>query len=265
MLERVRAGAACLILAGSLGATAGAAEPLDEALYTKLLLRHTSETRDLAGTRVDYSGLKASRDWRRLIANVRGTDPADLLGREQQLAYWFNVYNILTIDLVVRAYPVESIRDLGSLFSPVWKKEAGRVGGRTVTLHQIEHEILRPLGDPRIHVAIVCASLSCPALPREPWTAQRMDAQLDAALRRWMSDPRKGLSVDPSPGDVRLSKIFEWFEEDFEGAGGVLAFATRYAPPDERAWLERNGRDARVRYFDYDWRLNDLAAASPDG
>jgi hypothetical protein len=132
-----------------------------------------------------------------------------------------------------------------------------------VTLHEIEHEILRPLGDPRIHVAIVCASLSCPALLREPWTAARVDEQLDGALRHWMSDPRKGLATDAAAGRVRVSKIFDWFEQDFEASGGVLAFATRYAAPEQKAWLEHHGRSARLSYFDYDWRINDLATARP--
>jgi len=262
MLEKLRCAAIGLAVLGvATGGSAEAGEALDEALYARLLLRHTRETRDLARTRVDYAGLKRSAEWQRLIANLRGTDPADLSSPEQQLAYWFNVYNILAIDRVLQGYPLESIRDLGSLFSPVWKHEAGQLSGRAVTLHEIEHEILRPLGEPRIHVAIVCASLSCPALLREPWTADRVDEQLDGALRRWMSDPRKGLATDTAAGSLRISKIFDWFEQDFGASGGVLAFVSRYAAPEQQAWLERHGRSARLTYFDYDWRLNDLATA----
>lgn len=266
MLDKLRCAAIGLaLLTVATSGAAGAGEPLDEALYARLLKRHTRETRDLARTRVDYAGLKSSAEWQRLIANLRSTDPAELGSREQRFAYWFNVYNILAIDLVVKGYPLESIRDLGSLFAPVWKREAGQVGGRAVTLHEIEHEILRPLGDPRIHVAIVCASLSCPALLREPWTADRVDEQLDNALRGWMSDPRKGLATDVAAGSVRISKIFDWFEQDFEAAGGALAFAARYAAPEQQAWLERYGPDARLTYFDYNWRLNDLAAPGTGG
>jgi len=253
--------ALCLWLCG---AGAAASEPLDEALYAKLLAQHTRESHDLAGTRVDYRGLEGSADWARLLRNLEATNPAALDGRAQQLAYWFNVYNILAIDVVVKGYPVESIRDVGSFLSPVWRREAGHLAGKPVTLHEIEHEILRPMGDPRIHVALVCASLSCPALRREPWTATRLDAQLEDSLRTWLADRRKGLALDRDEGRVRLSKIFDWFDEDFETAGGALAFAARYAPAEERAWIERH-EGARVEYFDYDWNLNDLAAASPDG
>lgn len=241
-----------------LSPTAVRAEALDEALYARLLERHTRATDDLARTRVDYQALARSDDWRRLLRNVSRTDPAALASRAERLAYWINVYNILAIDVVVQHRPVESIRDVGSFFRPVWKVEAGLVAGRPVTLHEIEHQILRPMGDPRIHAAIVCASLSCPALRREPWTAGRLEAQFDDTLRAWMADRRKGLAVDRAAGVVTLSKIFDWFAGDFAEAGGVLAFVARHAPAQDAAWLASHGDDAALRYFDYDWSLNGI-------
>jgi hypothetical protein len=91
---------------------------------------------------------------------------------------------------VRRHYPIDSIRSIGSFFSPVWKKTAGEIGGRSYTLYEIEHEILRPMGEPRIHAAIVCASLSCPPLRREPYRAAELEAQLEDNVRRWLADPR---------------------------------------------------------------------------
>jgi hypothetical protein len=161
--------------------------------------------------------------------------------------------------VVLQHYPVDSIKDAGGLFTPVWKIDAGRVAGRTVTLHEIEHEILRPLGDPRIHAAIVCASTSCPSLSQTPFRAADLDDQLDAALASFLADPRKGLSIDRNAGVVRLSKIFDWFADDFAKQGGVLAVVTARAPTSERAWLASRGADARIAYLDYDWTLNDLA------
>src|SRR4030095_12503639 len=137
-----------------------------------------------------------------------------------------DAYNILAIDLVARHYPVASIRDLGSLLRPVWKIEAGRVGGRAYSLDEIEHGILRPLGDPRVHMAIVCASVSCPSLAREPFVAARIDAQLDAASARFVANEQKGVRVEAR--GVRLSKIFDWFAADFAAGGGVLAFVRRH-------------------------------------
>jgi len=129
-----------------------------------------------------------------------------------------------------------------------------------VTLDEIEHGIVRPLGDPRTHSVVVCASTSCPALPREPLRAALLDAQLDAAMRRWLADPEKGLRIDRARDAVHLSKIFDWFEEDFAKAGGVLAFAARYAPDADREWLRAHAATARIEYFDYDWAVNALAA-----
>src|SRR5207245_11671444 len=122
-------------------------------------------------------------------------------------------------------FPVASIRDIGSFLRPVWKRPAGQAGGRAVTLDEIEHGIVRPLGDPRTHAVVVCASTSCPALPREPLEANRLDAHRDPAVRRWLADPDKGLRIDRSANTIRLSKIFDWFEQDFATAGGWVAFA----------------------------------------
>ena len=187
-------------------------------------------------------------------------DLAALRSREQQIAFWVNAYNILAIDLVAAHYPVASIRDIGSLLRPVWKRPAGTVGGRNVTLDEIEHGIVRPFGDPRTHAVVVCASTSCPALPREPLTAARLDAQLDAAVRAWLADRDKGMRIDRAAQTVHLSKIFDWFEEDFAKAGGVVAFAIRYAPEADRDWLRAHAATARIDYFDYDWAVNALTS-----
>lgn len=240
-------------------ALAAPAAANDLALYARLLERHTQEVADLARVRVDYPAISTSPDWRRLVASLASADPAALRTREQQLAFWINAYNILAIDLVAQHYPIASIRDVGSRLRPVWKRPAGRVGGRAVTLDEIEHEIVRPLGDPRTHAVVICASTSCPALPREPLAAERLDAQLDAAMRRWMADPGKGLQIDRATNTVRASRIFDWFEKDFAKAGGVLAFVARYAPESDREWLRAHGASAQIEYFDYDWAVNALA------
>jgi hypothetical protein len=241
-------------------APAARAAAFDEALYASLLEHHTRPVADLARVRVDYPAIAASADWRRLVDSLAAADTAALRTREQKLAFWIDAYNILAIDVVARHYPIASIRDVGSLLRPVWKRPAGAVAGRTVTLDEIEHQIVRPIGDPRTHAVVVCASTSCPALPREPLTAERLDTQLDAAMRQWMADPDKGLRIDRAANAVRLSKIFDWFEQDFAAAGGVIAFAARYAPDADRNWLREHGAGARIDYFDYDWAVNALPA-----
>ena len=236
-------------------APAARGEPFDEGLYAELLERHTRAVEDAAGTRVDYAALLEEPDWRRLVRSLSRARPEALRSRDEQLAFWINAYNILAIDLVLQHYPVAGIRDIGSFWSPVWDREAGRIGGAGYSLGRIEHEILRPLGEPRIHLAIVCASTSCPSLRREPFRAAELDAQLADASRRFLASPRKGLRVE-SDG-VRISRIFRWFDEDFESGGGVLAFLRRYAPEGARAALEAEA-DPEIDYFDYDWRLNDV-------
>jgi hypothetical protein len=233
------------------GAARVRAEPLDEALYAELLLQHTRAVADTAGTRVDYAGLARAPDWKRLIRSLARAEPAVLGTRDERLAFWINAYNILAIDLVLRHHPVASIRDIGSLWRPVWEREAGLVGGVAHSLGQIEHEILRPLGEPRIHLAIVCASTSCPSLRREPFTGAGLQEQLDDATRIFLASEAKGLRLEDD--GIRISRIFDWFEEDFEAGGGVLAFVRRHAPPSERQRVQ-----GRVRYLDYDWRLNGL-------
>ena len=234
------------------------AEPLDEALYGRLLQRFTREVTDTAGVRVDYRGLARAPAWKRLIANLENTDPTDLASREAKLAYWINVYNILAIDLVVQYDPDESIRDIGSFLRPVWNRRAGTIAGRDYSLGEIEHEILRPLNEPRIHTAIVCASVSCPTLRREPWTAAGLDGQLDSGLRRFLGNPDKGARFDQAGGRLWLSRIFDWFAEDFESRGSVRTYLVPYLPDAAGSWLRGDGADARLRYLDYDWKLNAL-------
>ena len=231
--------------------------PFDRALYASLLEAHTKSVADVVGTRVDYRALGRSEDWKRLVAQIRSARPGTL-DREAKLAFWINAYNILTIDLVLQHYPLDSIRDIGSFFSPVWNVEVATIEGRTLSLGEIEHEILRKMGEPRIHAAIVCASTSCPPLARTPFTPARLGAELDAAMRQWLASPEKGVLIDRTRNQVSVSAIFDWFEEDFETVGGVLSTIARYAPTADAAWLQNEGRQARIQFFDYDWTLNDF-------
>jgi len=249
---------ACLISLTALSASAEG--PIDLERYDGLLAAHTRSVSDVVGTRVDYRALSKSPDWKALSKQVREARPSKL-DEKDRLAYWINAYNILTIDLILEHYPVASIRDIGSFLFPVWNQDVATIEGRTVSLGEIEHEILRKMGEPRIHAAIVCASTSCPPLARTAFRASHLDADLDAAMRRWLASPDKGVAIDRAANRVRVSEIFDWFEEDFEAGGGVLATVARYVPEQDAAWLLGPGRRAAIGYLDYDWTLNDLTSA----
>ena len=232
-------------------------------LYAQVLSRHTRAVDAEVGTAVDYAAIKEDPEWRLLIDRLAAQPSVVPSGPSAQLAFWINVYNLFAIDLVVTHYPVKSIKDIGSFFRPVWKRAAGTVGGRAYSLDEIEHEILRPMGDPRIHGAIVCASISCPNLRREPYRADIVSEQLDQNVTSWLARPEKGLSIDQAARIVRLSRIFDWFEEDFGGRPGVLKFVGRFASSEQRRWLEENRSDFRVEFLRYDWGLNDVPPRTP--
>ncbi len=242
-------------------ASAAGVSPIDLDLYGRLLEQHTRVVDDLAGTRVDYRALGGSEDWKRLARQVHNANPVKL-SRDAQLAFWINAYNILTIDLIVQHYPIDGIKEIGSFFSPVWDIEVATIAGRTLSLGAIEHEILRKMNEPLIHGAIVCASASCPPLARGPFRPDHLSEDLSAAMRNWLSNGEKGFSLDRSSNVIRLSKVFDWFESDFDARGGVLEAIADFIPAEDANWIRQQGSNAAVRYFAYDWSLNDLSDQS---
>ncbi len=240
-------------LAGTLLLWAGllltpAVQAQDWSLYDALLAQHVVpvEREGITFHAVDYAAWAQDPRYAQLLQQIENQPLESLQERADQLAFYINVYNVYAIRMVIDNTPLNSIRDAGSLFSPVWKKSVGTLGGRTVTLDEIEHQILRPMGEPRIHFAIVCASLSCPDLRVEAFTAARLEAQLQEQTQSFLDNASKGLRVDGAR--VRVSQIFDWFEEDFDSAGGVEAFVRRYRalPADIRLRAD----------IPYNWNLN---------
>jgi Protein of unknown function, DUF547 len=202
---------------------------------------------------VDYGAWKdASADRRALAAYLaRLAEPAEppAAGAERA-ATLINAYNALTIAWILDHYPTASIRTLADSFTA----PRHTVGGRKVSLDQIEHEALRPQAGYRVHAALVCAARSCPPLRREAYTAAALETQLDAAMATWLG--REDLNAyDPSRGVVRLSSIFDWFKDDFTKAGGVSEVLRRHGPAAARTLAARP--DLKVEYLPYDWSLND--------
>ena len=156
--------------------------------------------------------------------------------------------------MVTDHFPIESIKDLGSFFSPVWDKPAGNVAGKERTLNEIEHEILRKMDEPRIHVAIVCASVSCPDLRLEAFKVNSLNEQLDEQMKVFLKSSEKGMKIDNERNRVYLSSIFKWFEDDFKSRGGVLKFIANYVSPDVEKKLTRSG--IKIYYLEYNWAIN---------
>ena len=242
-------------------AAAGSVTPHAAALhepFDALLREHVRDGR------VHYAGLLAQRAaLRAYLATLADVD-ASRFTREQTLALWINAYNAATLELMLDHFgKLDSIRDIPS--SQRWEAERWRVAGRRVSLDAIEHEILRPLGEPRIHFAIVCASRSCPDLRSEAYVPTRLDEQLDDATRHFLADPAKGLATATTRGffggenhELRLSRIFDWFEEDFErGGGDVVSFVLPYAPTVAAGFIRSHRDDLDVEHLDYDWSIND--------
>ncbi len=172
--------------------------------------------------------------------------------RTEQMAYWINAYNAYTVQLILRHYPVSSIKDIKSgiaFVNSVWDIPFIRIQGYTYDLNNIEHNILRPVfRDARIHAAINCASISCPPLRNEAYTAERLDAQLDDAMRRFIADSLRNYI---GPDQAKVSKIFSWFSSDFKrDAGSVRAYLNRYAGTPI-------GAQTPISYLDYNWALNE--------
>lgn len=185
--------------------------------------------------------------------------------RNEQFAYWVNLYNALTVKLVLDHYPVDSIRDIdispGWFSRGPWGKPLIEVEGQALSLDHIEHRILRPIWrDPRVHYAVNCASLGCPNLLAEPFEADRLDAMLETAAHTYVNHPR-GARVEG--GELHVSSIYRWYEQDFGGSeAGVIAQLRRHADVDLAARL----RFIRsIDGYDYDWRLNEAVKSPPPG
>jgi uncharacterized protein DUF547 len=205
---------------------------------------------------IAYKELKADPAFKKVVDGLKTASLGDLKTKEEKLSFWINTYNVLAAKVVVDNYPVKSIRDVGSIFKKVWKRPAGAVAGEVRTLNDVEHEILRKMGEPRIHVAIVCASVSCPDIRMEAYTAEKLNEQLDDQMRLFLKNKEKGLQVDEKKKRVYLSSIFKWFKEDFEPQGGVVAFISKYVSSSEKKSLQEFGKN--LKYLDYNWDLNEL-------
>ncbi len=259
--DLLKAGVIAILLEAIVLDAAALAHAADEEAFAKLLRVHVrpGTINGITLNLVDYRAVKADPAYAQALAALAETRPEALPSEAARLALWTNAYNLLALKAVLDRYPTTSIRDGGSLLSPIWKKKIGMVGGTAYALDEIEHGILRKtFRDPRVHFAIVCASLSCPDLRPQPYEAARLEAQLDEQTAAFLSNPTKGLQAGSDGKTARVSSIFKWFAGDFATAGGVAAFIRSRTEPGLGARLARL-EDTGLGYLDYDWSLNDTA------
>lgn len=219
------------------------AQPVDVAPFDALLRANVKN-----GV-VDYPGFQDSAAFRKYLDDI--AKPAKLGGKEETLAYYINAYNALAIAGILDGLSPSTL--FGQL--RYFRLKEWPLNGASITLYDLEHKILRPLGEPRIHFAIVCASKSCPLLRSEAYTALSLDAVLDEQARRFVNDPFRN-RLDNATKTAQLSEIFKWFDEDFKGAAGSTEkYISRYAAdPESAKLLATDG--FKVEWIDYDWNLN---------
>ena len=214
---------------------------------------------------VNYAGLKRNRT--NLDRYLRGlgevTEPDFRKWTDQQrLAYYLNLYNADTLQLIIDNYPVTSIKKIGSFWKGPWDQPAVKLFGKTITLNNLEHDIIRKqFDDPRVHFALVCAAKGCPPLREEPYVADRMNEQLDDQGRRFLGQSSKN-RVSAKDGIVHLSPIFKWYGDDFVKKSGSVLLSVRPFFPEKTREVLLRGKYS-IAYTTYDWSLNEAKTGVP--
>lgn len=215
------------------------AQNVDHSPWTSILKKYVSEN-----GQVDYQNLKKDRKLLTDYISYLGKNtPNENWKKEDKLAYWINAYNALTVDLIIRNYPIKSIKDIKT----PWEQRLWKLGNTWYNLDEIEHDILRKMNEPRIHFAIVCASYSCPKLQNEAFVASKLELQLTTATKTFLADKNRN---ELSENSLKISKIFDWFSIDFKQNGSVIDFINQYSDINI-------SKTAKVKYKEYNWSLNE--------
>lgn len=241
--------AALALMVWAAGPARAQTDPVDYGIYADLLAKYVQNKR------VDYAGFKQEQEHFEQFLELMAQAKPEQMSHQDQFAYYINLYNAWTIRVVLRKYPnLDTIRDVGSLFTKPWQIKCVRIGEQIFTLDQIEHEILRPrFQDPRVHFAINNAAISCPPLRNEPYRGETLDAQLEDATISFVNDPERNYIKGKY---LHVSKIFTWYKEDFTGR--VVPFFLKYTIGKFHSDLEKNPKRINVTYLPYDWGLNGM-------
>ena len=252
-----------LFLLVTVFATIGITHAAEDAhgLYTRILQDHVDEN-----GLVDYKSLSVDKRLGEYLKQLEQTDPS-ALGENDRLAFWINVYNAFTLQLILDNYPLESIHDLHDLFSwklsvvtskSIWDKDIIEIKGKPMSLFDVEKkEVWERFKEPRIHFALVCASISCPKLRREAYEGHKLEQQLESQTGYFLKNVSKN-KYDLKRRKAWVSEIFDWYKKDFgKNKQERLRFIARYAPDEVAASIRENPEQWKIGYIDYDWGLNE--------
>lgn len=229
---------------------------IDHSAWDRLLKAYLHAGKD-GLNRLDYAGLKASGlgELKNYLKSLQSVDPATL-SRDEQFAFWTNLYNAKTVEIVTDHYPVKSIRDIrlsASVYPGPWREKVMKVSGSSLSLDDIEHAILRPIWrDPRIHYVVNCASVGCPNLADRAYTGSALEVMLEKAAHAYINSPR-GVRFNGS--QIVVSSLYDWYGNDFGGSvPRILTHIRKYAGP---ALTDRIAGATQIVDYEYDWALND--------
>lgn len=226
--------------------------------WSKILTKIVSASSN--STVVDYIALKNNPlqflDYLKALESVSQKD-FQSFNSKQQLAFLINAYNAYTIKLIIDNYPVQSIKDIGGIFSSPWQKKFIPLLGKKISLDEIEHEKIRKnFEEPRIHFAVVCASVGCPAIRNEAYIGEKLDSQLEDSTINFLKDTKRNRYSEENK-TLEISSIFKWYEEDFKNHdSGIKGFILKRITSSSPEKLSQRINETKVTFFDYDWALN---------
>lgn len=231
-------------------------KPSPHAVFTAILNKYVSALDGQGLTHFNYGGLKANKtDKAALDSYIKGLEAVNpnSLSTNAAIAYYANLYNAVTVQIVTENYPLKSIRKLGAFNSGPWKKDLFTINGMPASLDKVEHGILRKkFASPYIHYMVNCASVGCPNLPQAAWEADSLEHLRVQAARDYINSPR---GVIITPRGLKVSSIFKWFKEDFGGnEQNILKHIREHANTELVAAIDKG---ARITDYGYDWSLND--------
>ena len=230
-------------------------QSIDHHLWEVFLAKHLHENVSKGIYQFDYDKVTAldKKNLSQYLEHLQGIDPR-VYRKNVQLAYWANLYNALTIDIVLKHYPIESIKDIGNGITGPWNMKLINIAGQPLTLNEIEHGILRALWqDNRIHYVINCASVGCPDLPKYALVGKNIEQQLEQAAKRFINQTK---GVEFVGDKLIISSIYNWFKKDFANNDSeLLSHLSQYANAELKTQLMSYQGDID---YQYNWELNGI-------